>query len=87
MYGTDWTDGGALTVMLGSHTVVDTIGADIFGDKDALSTNPGSPIPLGNIAPQGSITSYWDLEIVLEPGAVTYTGATVQTITFDFTCV
>jgi len=39
VYGTDWTDGGALTIMLGSHTVVDTVGTGVFGDKTPLSTN------------------------------------------------
>ncbi len=87
VYGTDWTDGGALTIMLGSHTVVDTVGTGVFGDKTPLSTNSLSPTAIGNIAAQGSITTYWDVEIVMDGGNPGYSGATVQTITFDFTCV
>jgi len=87
VYGTDWTDGGALTIMLGSHTVVDTVGTGIFGDKTPLSTNSGSPTDLGQIAPQGTVTSYWDVEIVMDGGNPGYSGATVQTITVDFSCI
>ena len=87
VYGTDWTDGGALTIMDGSHTVVDTVGTGVFGDKTPLSTNSGSPTDLGQIAPQGIITTFWDVEIVMDGGNPGYSGATVQTITIDFSCV
>ena len=86
VYGTDWTDGGALTVMLGSNTRVDDV-SGVISSKDALSTNSGSPTALANIAPQGSITSYWDVAIVMDSGALGYSGASVQTITVDFTCI
>ena len=87
VFGTDWTDGGVLTIMDGSHTVVDTAGTGVFGDKTPLSTSSGSPTALGNIAAQGSITTYWDSEIVMDGGNPGYAGAIVQTITIDFTCV
>ena len=87
VFGTDWTDGGALTIMLGSHTVVDTVGTGVFGDKTPLSTNSGSPTALGNIAPQGTITTFWDAEVVMDGGNPGYSGPIVQTITVDFTCV
>ncbi len=86
VFGTDWTDGGALTIMDGSHTVVATSTGN-FASKTALSTSSGSPTALGNIAPQGTITTFWDVEIVMDGGNPGYSGATVQTITIDFSCV
>ena len=86
VFGTDWTDGGILTIMLGSHTVVST-SPGAFGTKIPLSTNSITPTALGNIAPQGFITTYWDAEVVLDGGNPAYTGPSVQTITIDFTCV
>ena len=86
VYGTNWTDGGVLNVMDGSHTVVATSSGN-FASKTPLSTNSLSPTPLGNITPQGSMTTFWDTEIVMDGGNPGYSGALVQTITVDFSCV
>ena len=86
VFGTDWTDGGVLTIMDGSHTVVSS-SSGTFGSKTPLSTNIISPTPLGNITPQDIITSYWDVEVVMDGGNPGYSGPIVQTITIDFTCV
>ena len=85
VFGTDWTDGGALTVMLAGNTKVSTVSDPDITTKTALTTTQGTQVPLGTIAPQTDITSYWDVQIVM--AALGYSGPAVQTITVDFTCV
>ncbi len=86
VYGTDWTNpAGTLTIMDVSHTHVSTVGGELFDDMDALPDS-ATPLALGAIGPQSSMTTYWNVEIVMDGGNPGYSGATVQTITVDFSC-
>ena len=84
----DWTDGASTPtiIMDGTHTKVSSSTGD-FASKTALSKNSLTPTPIGIVPASSSLTTFWDLEIVLDGADPAYTGPTQQIITFDFACV